>query len=88
PRPTSHASAVALGGRLYVLGGVVNGAPANRILVFDPSRHDVRPAGRLPRAVANGAAATSGGTAYLIGGIDAGGSALRSIIEVRLQSRR
>ena len=87
PAPMSHASAVALGGRVYVLGGSVHGLPTNRILAFDPSGRGVRTAGRLPVAVSNAAAATVGGTAYLIGGVGAGGKTLDSIVTVRLRSR-
>lgn len=44
PTPASHASAIALGGRIYILGGLVRTSPTNSILVFDPtSRRSGRP---------------------------------------------
>ena len=85
PAPISHASAVELGGRIYLLGGLMGASPTSRILVFDPSSRKVRPAGHLPLAVSNAAAATAGGTAYLIGGLGTGGKTLASVIEVRLR---
>ena len=85
PAPVSHASAVALDGRIYMLGGLVRGSPTSRILVFDPSSPKVRLAGHLPLAVSHAAAATAGGTAYLIGGLGTGGKTLASVIEVRLR---
>ena len=36
PQPASHASAVDLGGRIYVLGGTAGGSPTDRIVAFDP----------------------------------------------------
>jgi hypothetical protein len=84
PRALSHASAVALRGRVYVLGGLVPKGPTAQILTFDPSTAKLRLAGRLPFPVTNAAAAVLGGTGYLIGGLDARGASLASVIEVRL----
>lgn len=70
PQPLSHASAVALGGRVYVLGGEAGGAPGDRIWSFDPASHVVSPAGRLPQPVSDGAAATIGSTGHTPDGFD------------------
>jgi hypothetical protein len=83
-RPLSHASAVALGGRAYVLGGRSQEVPTDEILAFDPSTERLRPAGHLPFPVTNAAAAGVGDIGYLIGGLDTEGSSLSSVIEVRL----
>jgi outer membrane protein assembly factor BamB len=85
PEAVSHAAAVTLGGRVYVLGGEAGGAPVDSIWAFDPATGRTTPAGRLPIAVSNAAVATSGTTAYLIGGKGAGGASLRNVIAMRLR---
>jgi hypothetical protein len=87
PAATSHASAVALDGRIYVLGGRSAGVASDRVIAFDPATGEARSVGRLPYAVQNAAAATDDGTAYLVGGLGADGSALNSIATVRLVPR-
>ena len=87
PRPLSHDSAVALGGRIYILGGSEHGTPTNSILSFDPATRHVRSAGHLPLRVTNAAATSVGGVGYLIGGLDARGASLASVIDVRVVSR-
>jgi N-acetylneuraminic acid mutarotase len=86
-RPLSHASAVVLDGRIYVLGGSSRERPTDEILSFDPSTGRARSAGHLPFPIANAAAAGVGGIGYLIGGLDAKGGSLGSVIEVRLSAR-
>jgi Kelch motif protein len=83
PDATSHASAVSLGGTIYLLGGRVNGAASDRILRFDPARSAAVSAGRLPQPVFDGAAGTVGGRAYLLGGLGASAAPLDSVIELR-----
>ncbi len=87
PRPLSHASAVVLGGQVYILGGRTGGVPTDRILSFDPATAAVGVAGHLPMPVTNAAATTVKGVGYLIGGLAAGGSSLASVIELRLIGR-
>jgi hypothetical protein len=82
-QPVSHASAVALGRHIYLLGGESGGAPSDRIWRFDPASGKVVTAGRLPLPVASGAAAVVGSAAYLIGGKGADGSALRTVVVLR-----
>jgi Kelch motif len=86
PKPLAHASAIALGGRIYVLGGAIASGPTALILGFDPSSGRASVAGRLPAPITNAAAATLGDTGYLVGGIGPGGSPLRSVIAIRLQA--
>jgi N-acetylneuraminic acid mutarotase len=79
PRPASHASAVVLAHRIYVLGGEANGTISDRIWRFAPADGTVAAAGRLPFPVAYGAATVVGSTAYLIGGKGLTGNPLRSV---------
>jgi outer membrane protein assembly factor BamB len=88
PRALSHASAVVLGGRIYVLGGEAGGSAGDSIWRFDPGSGSVARAGRLPLAVSGGAAATVGSTAYLIGGTGAGGAPLQTVVTVGLRRER
>ncbi len=85
PEALSHASAVTLGGRIFILGGDLNGAASDRVWSFDPATRRASPAGRLPLAVSGGAAATVGSGAYLVGGTGAGGTALRAVIALNLK---
>jgi hypothetical protein len=84
PAAVSHASAVVLGGKAYVLGGRSHGVALRRIVGFDPSGGNARLAGRLPVAVTNAAAIESGSTGYLIGGIGSTEQTLDTVIAVRL----
>jgi hypothetical protein len=86
PHPLDHASAVVLGGQVYVLGGTVGGSASDRILSFDPSSGSTRAAGRLPAPISNAAAATVGGSGYLIGGLGKSGSALDSVVRIGVRT--
>ncbi len=68
PSPTSHASAVALGTSVYVLGGFVNNVVSNQVLRVDLGTGSVSQAGTLPAALSDAAVATVGPLAYLAGG--------------------
>jgi hypothetical protein len=87
-RPFSHGSALALDGRIFVLGGRIAGNATNQVLEFDASSRALKRAGRLPRAVTNAAAATSAGTGYLVGGLGADGAALDSVITLELRAAK
>ena len=80
PEPVSHASALALDGSIYVLGGEANGTPTDRIWRFDPGHRNAVAAGRLPRPIAGGGAAAIGSTGYLIGGTGPGEAPLATVI--------
>ncbi len=88
PQALSHAGAVVLGGRVYVLGGSIGGSPSDAIWRFDPGSGRVESVGRLPVAVSGGATATVGSTAYLIGGTGAGERPLRTIVTLGLRRER
>lgn len=87
PRAVSHAAAVVLGGRVYVLGGEENGTATDRVWQFDPATGRVAAAPSLPLAVSGGAAVSTGRDAYLLGGTGAGGEALASIVVLRLRAK-
>jgi hypothetical protein len=82
PKTLAHASAVELGGAIYLLGGRSNGSTSDKILRFDPASHVVSNAGRLPMPVTNSAAVVSGNTGYLVGGLDSSLRAVDTVITV------
>lgn len=70
PNPLTHAPAVALGGRVYVIGGrgPASGSQTREILAIDPASGAVTRVGRLPEALSDAAAAVLGGRMVLAGG--------------------
>jgi N-acetylneuraminic acid mutarotase len=82
PSPVEGASAVNLGGRVFVAGGQTAGSPGDSggaggpgrratsrsVWSFDPVRGAVTSAGQLPVPAAYAGVAVAGGTAYLVGG--------------------
>jgi Kelch motif protein len=68
PAATSHASAVALGTSIYVLGGFVNNTVSNQVLRVDLGTGAVSEAGTLPAPLSDAAVTTIGPLAYLAGG--------------------
>jgi hypothetical protein len=68
PAPTSHASAVALGTSVYVLGGFVNNTVSTQVLRVDLGTGAVSQAGTLPAPLSDAAVTTIGPSAYLAGG--------------------
>jgi N-acetylneuraminic acid mutarotase len=75
PGPLTHAQAVVLNGRVFVLGGEtsVQGTQTDAILEYDPVNARVSPAGRLPTPLSDAGAATIEGQVVLAGGIDDSG---------------
>jgi hypothetical protein len=84
PGTLAHASAVALGGRIYILGGRVDGRTSAQILRFEPGTGRTRRAGHLPAPVQNAAAGVVGGVGYLIGGLSPVETSLSSIVRLDL----
>ena len=84
PGPLAHASAIELDGRIYVIGGRLDGSTTDQVLRFDPARGTAAPAGRLPSPVQNAAAGVVGGVGYLIGGLTPQEDPLSSIVTLRL----
>jgi hypothetical protein len=68
PATRSHASAVVLGGAVYVLGGHVGGRWSDEVVRLDPATGAVRVVAHLPQAVSDAAVAVVGDAAYLLGG--------------------
>lgn len=70
PRPLGHASAVALGGRILLMGGRTSATSLTASMWwFDPSSTTpLHRAGSLPTPLADSAVAVVGGAAYLVGG--------------------
>jgi Kelch motif len=68
PATLSHATAIAFGDQVLVLGGFVSNQVTAQVLRFDPRTSAVTNQGSLPAPVSDGAAATVGDTAYLVGG--------------------
>ncbi len=90
PSGLGHASAVALGGRIYVIGGrSASGLLSTEIFSIDPGTGTVRSVGALAYPRSDASAAVVGGTAYLVGGETSGPLApLTSVLEVRLETVR
>ncbi len=75
PHPTAHlpsrllyAAAAAVGPRVIIAGGTVNGVPTRAILSFDPRAHRVTQIGKLPVPVSRAAAGVIGGQVFVVGG--------------------
>jgi N-acetylneuraminic acid mutarotase len=83
PLAVSHASAVAFGASVLLIGGRARGTALRRVLEYLPASGRLRPVASLPLAVSNAAAVRSGAAAYLVGGIGAEGQTLASIVAVR-----
>jgi hypothetical protein len=84
PGTLAHASAVVLAGRIYILGGRVDGRTSDQILRFEPGPARARRVGRLPAPVQNAAAGVVGGVGYLVGGLNPAEAPLSSIVALDL----
>jgi N-acetylneuraminic acid mutarotase len=75
PGPLTHAQAVVLHDRVFLLGGEtsVQGTQTDAILEYDPVNAHVSLAGRLPTPLSDAGAATINGQVLLAGGIDDSG---------------
>jgi len=87
PAPTSHASAVALGTSIYVLGGFVNNVVSNQVLRVDLGTGAVTPAGpTLPVALSDAAVATIGPLTYLAGGQGPNSAPVNTVYAIALSN--
>jgi hypothetical protein len=68
PQALLGASAVTLGGVVYVAGGTTGASDSGVIYAFDPVKARVLVAGHLVTPLSNAAFATVAGTAWLVGG--------------------
>ena len=69
PTPVTDAAAVAVGDRLYAVGGLMaNGNPSNEVQEYDVATEHSVIAARLPRPVSSAGAVTLDGFVYVLGG--------------------
>jgi N-acetylneuraminic acid mutarotase len=68
PEPMGHATAIALEGQIFVLGGRSGTTPSAAIWRLDPGTGSLHPAGQLPQARSDAGSVVVGGTGYLVGG--------------------
>jgi N-acetylneuraminic acid mutarotase len=69
PTSLSHASAIVLGGQVFVVGGYINNTQlSDQILRFDPASATMAVAGHLPAPISDAAAAVIGNRGFLVGG--------------------
>jgi hypothetical protein len=82
PGPLTHASAVALGGRVYVVGGrhALSGAQTAQIVEIDPASAVATVVGELPRALSDAAVALSHGRIVVAGGEDAASTTQSAVL--------
>jgi hypothetical protein len=85
PAPVTGATAVTLGGQIFIAGGRAGTrpVPTRTVLAYNPARHAAFPAGTLPVPVSNAASAVIGGTAFVVGGSD-GHRQVPTVAELRL----
>jgi hypothetical protein len=80
PTSLSHASAIVLGGQVFVLGGYVDNTKlSGQILRFDPATGATTSVGALPAPVSDAAAVVIGTRGYLVGGQGADRAPLASV---------
>lgn len=73
--PVRYAAVVALGLRIYVLGGQnAAGQPVNVVQIINPKTHAITLGRPLPLAVSGAAAGVLDGTIYLAGGVTSNGA--------------
>ena len=63
-----YAGVAALGGKIYVAGGLTQGGESRAVYVVDPARSSVEQLTSLPAPEAHAALAALGGQLYLFGG--------------------
>jgi uncharacterized repeat protein (TIGR01451 family) len=81
--PAGNSAAVALGGRMYVLGGYdpARSTPhIDAVEIYDPASDTWTPAASLPKALSGIAAAVYGGKVYAFGGNDSNGESAQSYV--------
>jgi N-acetylneuraminic acid mutarotase len=81
PSERTEVAGAALGGRIYVIGGLVPGGVTGAVEEYDPAANTWRARVSLPIAVHHAAAAAVGGRLYVIGGFDARWTPLAAVFE-------
>ncbi len=89
PQPLTHASAVALGGRVYIVGGrrTASGGQTASIVSIDPATALATTVGTLPSPRSDAAVAVLGGRIVVAGGENSAGAPLSSILTLTPQLR-
>lgn len=82
PQPMGHATAVVVGGQVFVLGGRMGTAPNGTIYRLNTSTGAVQPAGNLPQPLSDAGSIVLGDTAYLVGGEVTGPTAPLDTVEI------
>jgi hypothetical protein len=83
-----YAGVAALGGAIYVAGGLAPSGPSRAVYAVDVASGSVRRAATLPAPVSHASLAALGGSLLLVGGDDASGRATRSILRIDPSSGR
>ena len=86
PAGLRYAGVAALGGRIYVAGGLTTGGETAAIYAVDPVAHTVRRIGALPAPTAYGALVPFGGALYYVGGKTSSGTPLSTVLRIDPQS--
>ncbi len=87
PQPMGHATALVLGGEIFVLGGRSGTTPSATIFRLNPDSGALTLAGQLPRAVSDAGSVVVDGIGYLVGGEITGPAApLDTVVVLRPRS--
>ena len=84
PHTLSDATAVTVQGKVFVLGGRVDGAVSPQVWQFDPNAPGLTPVGNLPVALSDSAAVVVHDVAYLLGGESSTNEPVASVATLRL----
>jgi hypothetical protein len=84
PSAVTHASAVALGGRIYVVGGRTSASAGQtaQIVMIDPATADATVVGHLPAALSDAAVIAAHGRIVIAGGESAAAAPQRAVLTV------
>ncbi|MDQ1431827.1 MAG: hypothetical protein QOF40_2429, partial [Actinomycetota bacterium] len=83
PTSLSHASAIVLGGQVFLLGGYVDNTKlSDQILRFDPATGATTSVGALPAPLSDAAAVVIGKQGYLVGGQGTDRAPLASVVVI------
>ena len=84
PAPLTHASAVTLGGRIYVVGGrrTADGQPTAQILQIEPATATASVVGARPAPRSDAAVVGAGGAIVVAGGRTSRGALTRTVLTI------
>ena len=82
PAGLRYAGVAALGGTIYVAGGLTTAGESNDVFAVDPRAHTVRRVGKLPSPVAYGALVAFDGALYLVGGKTSAGVPVATVLRI------